>query len=45
VNGDDRAVVASDDPRFTALKPTEPDTRSEVKGYGLEINFRGFADT
>ena len=45
VNSDDRGVVASDDPRFTALEPTEPDTRSEMKGYGLKVNFRGFADT
>jgi hypothetical protein len=31
--------------RVTALEPTEPDTRSEMKGYGLKVNFRGFADT
>ena len=45
VNGDDRGVIASDDPGFTALEATESDTRSEMKGYGLKVNFRGFADT
>jgi hypothetical protein len=44
-NGDDRGVVASDDPRFAALKPTELDAGSEMKGYGLKVDFLGFADT
>jgi hypothetical protein len=45
VNGDDRGVVTSDDPRFTAFRLTEPDAGSEMKGDGLKINFLRFADT
>jgi hypothetical protein len=45
VNGDDRSVVASDDPRFTTFKLTEPDAGSEMKGNSLKVNFLGFTDT
>ena len=45
MNGDDGGVVASDDPRLTALELAEPDAGSEMKRYRLKVNFLGFADT
>jgi hypothetical protein len=45
MNGNNRGVVTSDDPRFTAFKVTKSNAGSEMKGNGLKVNFCGFADT